>query len=621
MKPIRLAIALAFFLVNAACAPGQTPAPPASVVAEAFECHVALSWTPSASTGITGYQLWRSIDGGQNYTFWMTAPATSSRAIDWTCDEAPAGVTRYYKIKAAAGGPTSDFSAPAWASTAPLTDDEWLDMVQRETFRYFWEGAHPVSGMARERSTSDDVVTTGGTGFGVMAIVVAVERGWITRQEGLDRLLQIVSFLQFADSFHGVFPHWMHGETGNVLPFSEFDDGGDLVETAFLMQGLLTARQYFNQDTPFEAALRQAINGLWEAVEWDWYRRNNSNVLYWHWSPNHGWQMNFAIRGFMEAQIVYILAVASPTHPVPASLYTTGWAGANYTSNLSFFGYPLCTGPFAGGPLFFAHYSYLGFDPRHKKDAYCNYFIRNRNHSLIHQAYAVANPENHEGYGPDSWGLTASDDPWGYQAHDITAGGDNGTLTPTAALSSMPYTPTESLAALKHFYRTYGEKLWGEYGFYDAFNPDENWYSNQYLAIDQGPIVVMIENHRSGLLWQYFMQSIEIQPALDAIGFMPDSTSNAVDEPVRAFDFSVDVRPSPAPRGSTVGVAFAQPVDGPVTWELWTIEDRLVQTNRAELDPGGAGFTLRLPDETAGLLLLKIITADHRFAVRKIAVR
>ncbi len=298
------------------------------------------------------------------------------------------------------------------------------------------------------------------------------------------------------------------------------------VETAYMIQGLLTARQYFNLQNPEEEQIRNLITAIWESVEWDWYRKDNGNFLYWHWSPNYNWEMNFPLQGPNETMITYLLAIASPNHPVPASLFHSGWASSpNYLNGKSFYGIPLEVGWDYGGPLFFAHYSFLGFDPRNKKDAYTNYFINNRNHSLIHQAYCADNPKNFPGYDADTWGLTASDSPppFYYQAHEPN--NDNGTISPTAALSSFPYTPKESMDALKSFFYEYGSNLWGIYGFKDAFNLKENWFADSYLAIDQGPIIIMIENYRSQLLWNNFMANPEIQPMLDAIGFVYDSAT------------------------------------------------------------------------------------------------
>ncbi len=488
-----------------------------------YDSHVELSWPVPSGTNPFSYKIWRSTDG-QNFSQLKIIFPTNYMDFTGFNNGQPANYLYFVEALGSAGVlATSDTLA---VTVAPLSDDALMDMVQRYTFRYFWDFGHPVSGMARERNTSGDVVTSGGTGFGVMAMVVAVERGYITRQQAIDRLLTMTSFLENADRFHGAFSHWLNGATGKVVPFSQYDNGGDLVETAFLMEGLLCARQYFDQNNPDEQLLREKITGLWEAVEWDWYRKNNSNVLYWHWSPNFGWQMNHQIRGYNEALIIYLLAIASPTHPVPASLWQTGWAGAGYVNGNTYYNLKLDVGPPKGGPLFFAHYSFMGFDPRGKKDAYTNYYTHNKHHSLINRQYCIVNPENHQHYSAACWGLTASDDPLeGYLAHEPTGAGDNGTITPTAALSSMPYTPVESMVALKHFYREHGDKLWGPMGFYDAFNLDQNWYASSTLAIDQGPIICMIENYRSELLWNLFMSNPEIQPALDAIGFVPDATS------------------------------------------------------------------------------------------------
>ncbi|MEO5905225.1 MAG: glucoamylase family protein [Saprospiraceae bacterium] len=484
--------------------------------------HIELNW--SNYQAVDRYEVWRKAESESEYS--VINSTRQLRMQDWTGRTEPQSELYSYFIRAlSVPGTVLATSDTINSFVFAMSDEQYLDMVQEYTFRYFWEYAHPVSGLARERLGSDDIVTTGGSGFGIMSLMVGVHRQYITRDQAVDRLLQIVSFLQFADRFHGVFPHWMNGETGEALPFSTFDNGGDLVETAFLMQGLLTAREYFNQDNEKENVLREIITSVWEDVEWDHYSRNNSGVLYWHWSPQFAWQMNFPIRGYNEALIVYLLAIASPTHAVPPSYWTSGWAGSGYVNGFSWYGHKLFVGPPLGGPLFFAHYSYIGFDPRNIKDQYTNYFEHNRNHTLVNMAWCVSNPLGFEGYGPDSWGLTASDDPFGYSTHAPGNNTDNGTLTPAAAIPSMPYTPDESIAVLRHFYQQYGAQLWGHYGFYDAFNPEENWFADSYLAIDQGPIINMIENYRSGILWNAFMSNPEITSALDAIGFEEDPVS------------------------------------------------------------------------------------------------
>lgn len=410
-------------------------------------------------------------------------------------------------------------------SKQQLSDSALLDLVQHQTFKYFWDFAHPVSGMARERSNTDggyghETVAVGGTGFGIMSVIVAVERGWISRDTAAKFMLKMATFLVKATSYHGAFPHWMDGSTGKTIPFSRKDDGADLVETSYLFQGLLCARQYFDGDNAVERGFRQRVAWMWQDIEWSWFTQGGQDVLYWHWSPNNGWAMNFPVRGFNECLIMYILAASSPNerYQVSSSVYHRGWAISDFFKNgKQFYGYTLPLGFDYGGPLFFSQYSFLGLDPRGLKDRYADYWEQNRNHTLINRAYCIDNPKAFKGYGENCWGLTASDTYNGYAAHSPTE--DRGTITPTAALSAFPYTPEYSMQALKHFYYDLGDKIWGPYGFTDAFNETKNWYASSYLAIDQGPIVAMIENYRSGLIWKLFMSCPEIKKGLVKLGF------------------------------------------------------------------------------------------------------
>lgn len=401
----------------------------------------------------------------------------------------------------------------------PLTDDRLLDSIQKRTFSYFWEFGHPVSGLARERNTSGDLVTSGGSGFGIMTIPIAIERKFITRTEGLERMKKVVGFLKnTAQTFHGAFPHWLNGKTGVALPFSAKDNGADLVETSYLIAGLLTAKEYFSEGSVDEINLRNDIKIIWEAVEWSWFRRNEENTLYWHWSPNFAWDMNMKIQGWNECLITYVLAASSPTFGISKAVYEQGFArnGAQ-VSNQTHYGFQLPLGPSLGGPLFFSHYSFLGINPVGLRDAYANYEQQVINHTKINRAYCIENPKKFTGYSSACWGLTASDIPNGYAAN--APGNDIGVITPTAALSSMPFTPVESMEALRFFYYKLGDKIWGEYGFADAFSLQELWFANSTLAIDQGPIVIMIENHRSKLIWNLFTKSAEIKSGMRTLGF------------------------------------------------------------------------------------------------------
>lgn len=410
-----------------------------------------------------------------------------------------------------------------------LSDIELLDLVQKQTFQYFWDGAEPTSGAGRERFHVDNVypendkstVATGATGFGLMAILSGIDRGYVTKKEGLDRLNKILDFLSNADRFHGAWSHWINGETGKVRPFGKKDNGGDLVETSFVAQALICINEYYKNGTEPEKTLAKKADELWKGIDFNWYR-NGQNVLYWHWSPAYKWEMNFPVKGYNECLIMYVMAASSPTHGVPAEVYHEGWArNGQIKTNFNFYGHPF-TLDYQGqknsiGPLFWAHYSYLGLNPKGLKDRYADYWENNVNHTLAIHDYCVANPKKFKGYGENNWGLTASYSVKGYAAHNPQE--DFGVISPTAAISSIPYTPKESMKVIRHLYEDLGDKVWGKYGFYDAFSETDNWYPKRYLGIDQGPIVVMIENYRSGLLWKLFMGNKDVQNGLKKLDF------------------------------------------------------------------------------------------------------
>ncbi|MEO6221079.1 MAG: glucoamylase family protein, partial [Ginsengibacter sp.] len=377
----------------------------------------------------------------------------------------------------------------------------------------------------------------GASGFGIMALIVGTERKFITRKQSVERFLKIVNFLEKAEKFHGAFSHFIDGPTARAEPFfGKRDNGGDLVETSFLLQGLLTARAYFNKEDANEKIIRNKITTIWQNIEWDWYRRYpDSKYLYWHWSPDKEWIINHRLTGWNETMVTYLLAIASPTHNVPASLYYSGWTnqdstgqqyrinwggttdGSMYTNGNNYFGIKLDVGVSNGGPLFFTHYSYLGYDPHLITDKYTNYFANNRNIALINYRYCLKNPNNYKGYGDSCWGLTASDGPYNYGANEPVPSRDDGRIAPTGAVSSFPYTPGESMKALKNYYYNYGKFLWGEYGFRDAFNLPQNWCSQIYMGLNQAPMIVMIENYRTGLLWKLFMSDTDIKNGMEKL--------------------------------------------------------------------------------------------------------
>ncbi|SFU30807.1 hypothetical protein SAMN05216480_101602 [Pustulibacterium marinum] len=412
---------------------------------------------------------------------------------------------------------------------APIINNQLLDTLQYQTFNYFWEGAEPNSGLARERIHMDGVypqndantVTTGGSGFGVMAIIVGVERGFITREQAVERFETILNFLETADRFHGAWPHWMIGETGKVKPFSKKDNGGDLVETAFLIEGLLTVSEYFKDGSEREQKISDRIEKMYDEVEWDWYTQGK-NVLYWHWSPEYKWEMNFPVGGYNECLVMYVLAASSRTHAIDPKVYHEGWArGGDIAKDTTYYGLKTELDYFEHsdapiGPLFWAHYSYTGLSPKGLEDTYADYWKLVQNQALIHYKYALDNPKNFKGYGKQQWGFTSSYSINGYHGH--RPGDDLGVISPTAALSSMAYTPEESMQMIEYLYKD-ADSLVGKYGPYDAYSDEFDWYTPRYLAIDQGPIPVMIENYRSGIFWDLFMKRDDVQNGLKRLGF------------------------------------------------------------------------------------------------------
>ena len=543
---------------------------PIKLSAKGYERHIAVRWemAGSASTdaasptqssfggaaqeseaGFERFIIYRSEDGRNFQPIGMQV-----RGITRYTDYVGLGKTFYYRVTTSnvdyrESAPSEVVSGATRTADRPFTDDELLTMLQEETFLYYWEGAHPDSGTSLENIPGDDrIVATGASGFGILALIVGVERGFISRDAGLERLQKIVTFLEKAPRYHGAWSHFMDGHAGQTLPvFDMVDDGGDLVETAFLMEGLLTARQYFANHHGHEAdghagendskgaELFSRITKLWEEVEWDWYKKSpQGEALFWHWSPDFAWHISNRLTGFNETMIVYLLAMASPTHAISPELYYTGWAnqkhaavgssiddprpGPRYTNGRKYFGIKLDVGWGTGGPLFFTHYSYMGFDPHAATDRFTNYFENNRNTALINRAYCIANPKHFEGYSAESWGLTASDGPEGYNPSAPDEDDDHGLMAPTGALSSFPYTPEASMAALKHFYRDEGSWLWDIYGARDAFDAHEHWVSPIYMGLNQAPITVMIENYRTGLIWKWFMSNPEIEPMLAKAG-------------------------------------------------------------------------------------------------------
>lgn len=515
--------------------PAAVSATPVIKEAKGYAKHVDISWNPAADSNVHLIKIFRS-ENGRDYKNVGVQQPYINRYTDYT---GVTGKKYYYKISFV----NSNFletrpSAPVTGITREMKDDELLTMVQEACFRYYWEGAEPNSGLARENIHGrHNMIASGASGFGIMALLVGAERKFITRKEAVERFVRMVKFLDKAETFHGAYPHFIDGLTGKAVPFfGTRDNGADLVETSFLMQGLLAARQYFSGKDANETLIRNSIDKIWRRVEWDWFKQYpDSKFLYWHWSPDQQWVINHNLIGWNETMVTYLLAIASPTHPVPASMYYSGWAnqdntgqeyrkgwgqtadGSMYSNGKTYHGVKLDVGVSNGGPLFFTHYSYLGYDPHFITDKYTNYFKNNQDIARINFNYCVENPLHRKGYGDSAWGLTASDGPFSYSADEPVSWQDHAKVTPTGALSSFPYLPAEAMKALKNYYFNYGKLVWGEYGFKDSFSPELNWCSEIFMGLNQAPITVMIENYRTGLIWKLFMSNTEIKEGLEKL--------------------------------------------------------------------------------------------------------
>ena len=565
--------------------------PVTNLAGTGYDSHAELTWTPPMAD--LSYRIYASFNGGTTYE--LRGETTDSIYLDFVPASGKNSTVQYRVVTLAQNRESEPLTTSA--TLRDYTDEELIDMVQRYAFRYFWEGAHQGSGMALERTDGgSSTAASGATGMGLMAMIVAHEREYRPKEEIKDRILKILSFLETCDRYNGAWSHWYNADTKHTQPFTTDDDGGDLVETSFVAQGLVALKNYFSGTDAQSVQIREKADLLWKGVNWNWYRQYGQNVLYWHWSPNYLFAKNMKITGWNEALITYIMAASSPGYGVPKEVYTEGWArnGAMVVKR-TYYTYEINLSPNYGGPLFWVHYSHLGLNPHGLTDQYASYWQEHVNTAKIHVAYAVANPHGWENYSDKCWGLTASDDPSGYTAHQPESN-DNGTISPTAALASMPYTPEESLKALKYFYRERGKDVFGPYGPYDAFNDELNWVKKAYIGIDQGPIVVMIENHRTGLLWNSFMKDADIRAGLTKLGFQTTSVSPV---PFRPDD--IKVYPNPSDGRFLVNTAgFGQTV----TLKIFTTGGRLLRTKI--FSDAGPELSVDCPDLGNGLYIIQL---------------
>ncbi|MGC9355170.1 MAG: glucoamylase family protein, partial [Mariniphaga sp.] len=573
-------------------------------VATGYDSHAELNWDFPLED--LAYWIYASFDGGQNFE--LRAQTSENYYLDFVPEQARNSEV-FYRVVSTFQGNESE-PAEASAQIRDFSDDELLDMVQRYTFRYFWEGAHQATGMALERSNGNGrTAASGATGMGLMAMIVAHEREYKPQEEIKDRILKILEFLENCERHHGAWSHWYDADTYETQPFTEDDDGGDIVETSFVAQGLIALKNYFGGTDAKSIQIRETADRLWRGIDWDWYR-NGQNVLFWHWSPNFNFQKNMKVTGWNECLVTYVMAASSPTHSISKVVYDQGWAGNGAMVNpRTFYDHEIRLSPDWGGPLFWIHYSHLGINPRGLSDKYADYWQEHVNTAKIHHAYAIDNPLGFVNYSEKNWGFTASDDPDGYTAHQPVHN-DNGTISPTAALASMPYTPEESKKALKYFYRERGGDLFGIYGPYDAFNDERDWVQEAYIGIDQGPIVVMIENHRTGLLWNAVMQDADVQAGLDKLGFEYEVSTSAKRPKIEA---EWKIYPNPAQDRvyiSMPGANFNQPVE----LKVFSPDGRTVAAK--SFTPVGTEVSFDCSELPDGIYLLQLQNGENRFQTK-----
>lgn len=577
--------------------------PPENFSAEGFDSHTELNWKFPVK-GIF-YRIYASFDNGNNFE--LRAETDQNFYLDFIPEHAR-NKNIIYRLVSVSNEMESE-PVEINVQTNDFSDEELIDMFQRYAFRYFWEGAHQNTGMISERSNGDDkIVASGATGMGLMAMIVAGERGYRPSEEIKNRVLSILGFLENCERHHGAWSHWYDANTYQTQPFSTYDDGGDIVETSFVAVALIALRNYYTGSDSKSVQIREKAGRLWREIDWNWYRNGNQNVLYWHWSPNYNFQMNLKVTGWNESLVTYIMAASSPENQIPEAVYHQGWTrNGSMVNPRTFYGYPVRLSPDWGGPLFWIHYTHLGINPHSLSDNYADYWEECVNTVKVHIEYAVENPKGHANYSEKNWGLTASDDPYGYTAHAPFVN-DNGTISPTAALSSMPYTPAESIKALKYFYRERGNELFGKYGPYDAFNDNLGWIQKSYIGINQAPIVIMLENYRTGLLWDIVMKDHDLQAGLQKLGFT--YLVSAVSEKLKDSS-GFKIYPNPAVEQITISLD-REITDNSFLLQICSVDGRIITEKK--VNTGGGKYSCDISKLNSGIYIAKIVTRENSYS-------
>jgi hypothetical protein len=528
---------------------------PTGLVQRVGDRSIILHWDPVVDSRLAGYHVYRiSSETGPSEQHRVTL--ATNHFVDFEVEN---GSTYRYRVRAVdTAGRESRDSETISVTPHVLDDEAFLDLVQHTAFDYFWYEANPLNGLIKDRSSDPSLSSITAVGFGLSALTVGIDRGWISREVARTRVLTTLTFLwnsphgpgADATGYNGFYYHFLDMQTGRRVPGSELST----IDTALLLGGVLHVQQYFDQPDPIEAEIRALADALYRRVDWPWMQVRSAKICH-GWKPETGF-LPYDWGGYNEAMILYLLALGSPTFPISPDAWTAWTSSYAWQTH---YGQAFVTFP----PLFGHQYSHVWIDFRGIQDAYMrdkglDYFENSRRATLANRAFAIANPHGWADYGENVWGLTASDIPSSYRARGAPPDqSDDGTITPTAAGGSFAFTPHESLAALRHMYATYRMQIWGPYGFKDAFNPSMKWFARDYLGIDQGPIVLMIENSRTSRIWKVFMHHVAIQHGLARAGFVPVTEAKSV-QPI----------PDLAPQASQPEVQPAHPDLAPPTPQL-----------------------------------------------------
>ncbi|MDM7914397.1 MAG: glucoamylase family protein, partial [Candidatus Eisenbacteria bacterium] len=530
-----------------------------------------------------------------------------------------------------ASGPAEALPGEALANGSPangslangaLTNEALLDTLQRTAFDFFWNEANPANGLIKDRSTPGSACSIASVGFGLSAILIGIDHGWITRDEGRARILTTLE--TFWNGPQGTAPDGMIGYKGLFYHFLDMNTATrtwdcelSTIDSALLFAGILDAREYFTTDDPVDVQVRTLADSLYYRADWNFFRNGNPGILM-GWRPGTGFAGFGQWVGYNEAMILYILAIGSPTHPVPASSWNTWTSGYHWQTQ---YGYTYVIFP----PLFGHQYSHCWIDFRYIQDAHMRgrgitYFENSRRATLAQRNYCIANPFGHIGYGANLWGITACDGPDGYAAHGAPPPqNDDGTIAPTAPAGSIPFTPDESLAVLQNLYDNYRAMLWGPYGFRDAFNLDRGWWDTDYIGIDQGPIVLMIENYRTGAVWERIERNGDVQWGLHLAGF---DVATGVAGATAASPRLLLHPASPNPLTSDSELAFELPAPGRAVLTLVDVTGRECATLLDASLPAGSHVARidpsRLP---SGIYYARLIFGHEARATRCLVLR